>query len=100
MKMIPHHAISDHFQATEPCQRHQKSHQPGLAQIIQQQLPADRPRNAMVDSISRPLPLDPSQPHGWDPKLQHLDQSKILNLSLYFDLTRWVGCSIEKVSSL
>jgi hypothetical protein len=61
VEVIGHHAIGDDFHATELSQREEQIDQALFGEVIEQELPPDGARNAVVD---RPHLLDSSPSHG------------------------------------
>jgi hypothetical protein len=60
VEVIGHHAIGDDFHATELSQREEKIDQTLFCEVIEQELPPDGTRNAVVH---RPRLLDSSPSH-------------------------------------
>jgi hypothetical protein len=60
VEVVGHHAIGDDFHATELSQREEKIDQALFCEVIEQELPPDGTRNAVVH---RPRLLDSSPSH-------------------------------------
>ena len=83
MEMVGHHAIGDDLQPAEGRKRHEDLRELLPAGLVEQLLPANRPRDAMVHRRTPRIPLDPRQPHAPTIKPTRCP-SNTLNLSLYF----------------